>query len=54
MTGAYPLPATTMYPSESALAEGPRPDLGRHVVPRVLPSARCTVYHHVSAGWSEL
>jgi hypothetical protein len=27
---------------------------GRQLVRRALPSARCTVYDHVSAGWSEL
>src|SRR3954469_24657457 len=32
----------------------PRPDLRHHLVRRVLPSARCTVYDQVSAGWSEL
>ena len=32
----------------------PKPGVGRQLVRRVFPSARCTVYDHVSAGWSEL
>jgi len=41
-------------PEDVGRSTSPQPGVGRQLVRRVLPSARCTVYDHVWAGWSEL